>query len=354
MRSRLLFAVLPTAFLAAFAVALSALAQSGTPPDSDPPVVSAPAISTPAAPGQTPAASAPPDYAESREPAPVESVEVRPDPAQPGHYLAHVVLGLPSGCARPGGYEVSREGNRFAIAVSIRVPAEPRPCTMIYGTSHDDVPLGALADGQTYTVRANDREITYTPGSPSPAAPSETPAPALTPVRPPAVPATPAASSSQQTGLDAPYRDDRSGPAQLLHSYASALNRKEYARAYSYWRPSAAATELPPFEQFAAGFAETESVRLTLGEIGGDAGAGQLYFAVPVRLDAGTSAGATETFVGCYRLHIGRPQIQAAPPFQPLAIERASVRQLAPGEDPAALLASACDGSGAHRPPPSI
>jgi hypothetical protein len=155
MRSRLLFVVLPLAFLAAFAVVISALAQGGAPPASTPPVVSTSATSTPAA----------PDDAEKREPAPIESVEVRPDGAQPGHYLAHVVFGLPGGCARPGGYEVSRAGNRFEIAVSVRVPAEPRPCTMIYGTSHYDVPLGALADGQAHIVRANDREIAYTPGS---------------------------------------------------------------------------------------------------------------------------------------------------------------------------------------------
>ena len=108
-------------------------------------------------------AKPPPGAPEKRERAPIEQVDIRPDGAQPGRYLAHVVFGLPSGCARPGGYEVKRLGERFEIAVSILVPAQPRPCTMIYGTSTYDVPLpGGLVPGQSYTVRVNDREATFT------------------------------------------------------------------------------------------------------------------------------------------------------------------------------------------------
>jgi hypothetical protein len=323
MRYRFLLVLTPIAILAALAVAVSALAQDA-----------------PSLPPETP-------LAERREPAPIESVEVRADPAGPGQYLAHVVFGLPSGCARPGGYEVHREGERFEIAVSIRRPAEPRPCTMIYGTSQYDVPLGQLDAGQSYTVRVNDHEVTF---GPAPPAATSTPAPALTPM---AVP-TRAAAANGAAGAAAAYLDDRSAPERLLASYANALNRREYARAYSYWRPVVAATELPPFDAFAAGFAETEAVQLTLGEIAGDVGAGQLYYAVPTRLDARLRDGRTQSFVGCYRLHIGRPQIQAAPPFQPLAIEGATVRQVGPDEDAGALLARACAGTGAHRPLPSI
>ena len=42
------------------------------------------------------------------------------------------------------------------------------------------------------------------------------------------------------------YLDDRSGPEQVLRSYVDAINRKEYARAYSYWEAGVATSQLPP------------------------------------------------------------------------------------------------------------
>jgi hypothetical protein len=143
-RTTLLLLILAAVFLA---VAVSGLAAQGAPP---PPAVAG-----------TPTAGAGP--AEKRQPAPIEQVEVRPDASRPGRYVAHVVFGLPSGCAKPGGYEAERLGDRFEIAVAIRLPAEPRPCTAIYGTSPYEVPLtGELVPGQTYAVRVNDREATFT------------------------------------------------------------------------------------------------------------------------------------------------------------------------------------------------
>jgi hypothetical protein len=192
------------------------------------------------------------------------------------------------------------------------------------------------------------------------ASPSAAPPPSLAP--PPsaspatggsATPAPGGPASPSPTGEAArPYLDDRSGPAQLLRSYASALDRREYLRAYSYWEPDAAAARLGPFPTFADGFAGTASVRLVLGEIGGDAGAGQLYWAVPVELIARQADGAERAFVGCYRLHLARPELQAAPPFRPLAINDASVQGVPAGADPAALLARACAEAG--RQPPSL
>lgn len=171
----------------------------------------------------------------------------------------------------------------------------------------------------------------------------------MTATAPAVVGASPTADGPPE-GAVLPYLDDRSGPAELLRSYVSALDRKEYLRAYSYWEPGAAASELPPFPDFAKGFADTASVRLTLGEIGGDAGAGQLYYAVPAEVVARGTDGATRAFVGCYRLHLARPELQAVPPFRPLAIEGATARAVPSGADPAPLLAGACADPG-HRPP---
>jgi hypothetical protein len=138
------------------------------------------------------------------------------------------------------------------------------------------------------------------------------------------------------------YQDDRSTPEAVISSYYDAVDRREYARAYSYWEPLAAENELPPFDQFAQGYADTVSVDLTLGGVGTGVGAGQLYYSVPVTLVASMADGSTQTFVGCYLLHLARPQLQAVPPFHPLAIERATISQVDNDADTTSLMAQAC------------
>ena len=122
------------------------------------------------------------------------------------------------------------------------------------------------------------------------------------------------------------YLDDRSTAQELVRSFVNALNRHEYVRAYSYWRSDAA--QLQPFDQFQQGYANTQAVQLTLGAVSSDAGAGQLYYSVPVILVSQMADGAQETFAGCYVLHLSQPAIQDTPPFQPLAIQSANVRQI--------------------------
>ena len=108
------------------------------------------------------------------------------------------------------------------------------------------------------------------------------------------------------------------------------------------WEPSAAATQLSPFAQFEQGYTSTASVDLTLGTVASDAGAGQLHYTVPFVLKATTADGATQTFAGCYTLHLAQPAIQGTPPFQPLAITGATVQQVANDANPATLLAQGC------------
>src|SRR4029453_3463083 len=109
-------------------------------------------------------------------------------------------------------------------------------------------------------------------------------------------------------------------------SWANALNRKEYLRAYSYWEPNAA--QLLAFDTFQQGYDGTQSVQITIGSVTAGAAAGNLYYSVPTTLVAQTTGGATQTFVGCYVLHLGQPANQDTPPFQPLAIQSANVRQV--------------------------
>ena len=59
-----------------------------------------------------------------------------------------------------------------------------------------------------------------------------------------------------------PYLDDRSTPEQLVRSLYNAINRQEYARAYTYFDPAPAAD----FDTYVAGFENTVRVDLALGE----------------------------------------------------------------------------------------
>lgn len=155
--------------------------------------------------------------------------------------------------------------------------------------------------------------------------------------------ATTAASASAQGHSPEPgYQDDRSTAESVIGSFYDAINRREYARAFSYWEPGAAASELPPFDEFAVGYVDTVAVDLTLGDVGSGVGAGQLYFTVPVTLVSTMVDGSSQTFVGCYTLHLGRPQLQAVPPFHPLSIQSATIQQVDPGADTAGLMAQTC------------
>ena len=143
------------------------------------------------------------------------------------------------------------------------------------------------------------------------------------------------------TGIDAArYIDDRSTGEVVIRSYYNAVNRKEYSRAYGYWEPGS--SQLAPFASFSAGYANTKSVTLLTNAGTTDVGAGQLYYSVPTVITSANADGSTTTFSGCYKLHLGSPNAQATPPFQPLAIQSAKVTQAASGANPSDLLPSAC------------
>ena len=94
--------------------------------------------------------------------------------------------------------------------------------------------------------------------------------------------------------------------------------------------------ELPAFDEFVEGYGDTTAVELTLGVVSSDVGAGQLYFLVPVSLIASLSDGSTQTFAGCYTLHLARPQLQAVPPFRPMSIQHANIVQAGDEAEPSA------------------
>lgn len=174
-----------------------------------------------------------------------------------------------------------------------------------------------------------------TGGSTTPtASPTGSTQPTASPTTTPSPTAAPSASATSETT----YLDDRSTAEQVIRSYYDAINRRQYLRAYGYWEASAT---LPSYDTFAKGFADTTSAQVEIGTVGGSAGAGQLYWSVPAAITSTTSAG-TQSFVGCYTVHLGRPEIQTAPPFKPMAIQSAQVSAVASASAAQSGLASAC------------
>jgi hypothetical protein len=175
-------------------------------------------------------------------------------------------------------------------------------------------------------------------GGANSAAPSASASPST-----PAATASPAPSATPSAPAQSAYLDDRSSPEQLIRSYYDAITRHQYLRAYSYWETS---STLPTYDAFAKGFADTSTAEVELGTIGGGAGAGQLYWSVPAAVFSTTSAGA-KSFVGCYTLHLGRPEIQSEPPFSGIAIQAAQVSATANAAAARAGLATACGSANA-------
>jgi hypothetical protein len=114
-------------------------------------------------------------------------------------------------------------------------------------------------------------------------------------------------------------RDDRNDPIATLASYYDAINARDYRGAYSYWESPSSS-----FERFAAGFADTDRVRLLVEPPARHEGAaGSLYAEITTIVVVTTRAGNERVFAGCYVLrksnvqdkgwHIYRADISAMP-----------------------------------------
>jgi len=117
------------------------------------------------------------------------------------------------------------------------------------------------------------------------------------------------------------YLDDRSTAASLVKSFYNAVNRHEYARAYTYFDQGAAPQ---PFAQFTDGYAATYSVTVMTGPAMSDGAAGSTYFTLPVAIDAAQNDGSRKQFAGCYVTRLVEPGIQD-PPVTPMVIYKATL-----------------------------
>jgi hypothetical protein len=96
--------------------------------------------------------------------APIESIDILVRESAPPGYTAHIVSGLPSGCARfHEALLTGRAGNTITISVTNTMPSDPETvCTDIYGYHETNVDLGQdFVSGRRYTVRVNDKTQTF-------------------------------------------------------------------------------------------------------------------------------------------------------------------------------------------------
>ena len=124
-------------------------------------------------------------------------------------------------------------------------------------------------------------------------------------------------------GITVPdYRDDRSTPQALMESYYNAINRKEYARAYSYYSEEG---REPDFKTFAKGYEGTKSVKVAVRKVDPDPGAGQIYWSLPIAIESEGDDGKKEVFTGCYTIRLTNPGMQEEPPYKPMQIMTGSL-----------------------------
>jgi len=93
-----------------------------------------------------------------------------------------------------------------------------------------------------------------------------------------------------------------STPAATITRYDAAINGRRFDDAYGLWSQSGKASGKSE-KDFAAGFAQTRAVSVTLGDSGRTEGAAGSQFAtVPVAIDATMRDGTHQHFVGTYML----------------------------------------------------
>ena len=151
----------------------------------------------------------------------------------------------------------------------------------------------------------------------------------------------PFSASSNDLNIDkSNFIDNRSGPIETVSSLLNAINLKQYVRAYSYFQNPASFPG--PYNPYAAGYSGTAVIKATFGVTQSQGAAGSLYFKVPLAMKVLTTSNTTQTFVGCYTLHLTQPSLQATSPFQPLGIISGTFKQVDNSTDVNALLPTVC------------
>lgn len=147
-----------------------------------------------------------------------------------------------------------------------------------------------------------------------------------------------AAQTSDQPQPELAY-EDLNNPVSMLASYYNAIELKDYQRAYGYWRNAP-----QTYEDFAAGFSDTEGVQLIVEPPTRiDPGAGNLFAQVPTVVVADHTDGTQHTYAGCFVTHKPNLPPQESNEAPIWTISSATMIEVeAPDINIATLLADAC------------
>lgn len=142
-----------------------------------------------------------------------------------------------------------------------------------------------------------------------------------------------------------PTLDDRSDPESLIRSLYNAVNRREFARAWSYF------SVLPSksYDAFADGYADTAFVDVATGRPVSEGAAGSIFHMIPVAIRATDARGNETAFSGCYTIRQVNPQMQE-PPFRPLSIEKGALKPVEAAGFLVNALPESCGGQTAEAP----
>ncbi|MHB2264912.1 DUF1176 domain-containing protein [Aliihoeflea sp. PC F10.4] len=123
-------------------------------------------------------------------------------------------------------------------------------------------------------------------------------------------------------GAQPAYIDDRSSPDTLVRSLYNAIERKEFARAWSYFAEPPADS----VEDYASGFADTASVEVLVGGASEEGAAGSVYYQLPVVIRSVAENGDQTVYAGCYTLRQPNPA-NSPEEFTPLGIEEGALEE---------------------------
>jgi hypothetical protein len=149
------------------------------------------------------------------------------------------------------------------------------------------------------------------------------------------------------------YLDDRSSPAALILSYANAINRYEYLRAYSYWtNPN---DYLGTLDTFTASFNNITGETISMGQITSDGAAGSIYYSVPAAVTDTINGGGVNKYAVCFVLRMPEPGNYGAPPIQPMHFFQQTKIAVDAAISDANVIAAACtDNAGMPGGAPSV
>ena len=120
------------------------------------------------------------------------------------------------------------------------------------------------------------------------------------------------------------YLDERSNALQLISSYFNAINRHEFARAWSYWREGMPGVT---YKEFVERYNGIISIDFVPGVPVWEGAAGSIYFQVPLALRRNSDNNRPEMLRGCFVVKQVNPKIQD-PPFTPMQIIRGNLTRV--------------------------